>query len=319
MPTADPLSDILDLLNARCLLSGGLSAGGPWIRRFAQPNAIKVMAMLEGSCWLLMDGLAAPVRLETGDVMLVNGKHAMTLMSDLDLITQPENTPTLLVVHDVSQVGTTRDTFILGGHVAIDTDRQDLLLDVLPPLIHIGAAADEAGVIRWLLDQLAREVVADRPGATTATAHLAQLMFVQAIRAHLQQGGATAQGWLQGLGDERIAPALRLLHGEPSKSWSLGELARAVGMSRTTFAERFRAVMGTTPLAYLTDWRMYLAERDLRRTELPVASVAYSLGYTSESAFSNAFKRVTGVAPRRYRTTSRSAPIPVDDEAADAF
>jgi len=318
--TSDPLSEILDLLNARCLLSGGMVAGGPWIRRFARPDAIKVMAMLEGGCWLVLDGLSAPLRLNTGDVILVNGKHALTLLSDLALLAERENTPTLRVMRDISHVGGTRDTFILGGHVAVDPDRQDLLLDVLPPLIHIGAAADEAGVIRWMLDQLAREVVADRPGAATATAHLAQLLFVQAIRAHLRQGGAAAQGWLRGLGDERIAPALGLLHGEPARSWSLGELARAVGMSRTSFALRFKEVMGTTPLAYLTDWRMHLAERDLRQTELPVASLAYGLGYTSESAFSNAFKRVTGVAPRRYRITSRDmAQALPNNETSNAF
>jgi AraC-like DNA-binding protein len=108
-------------------------------------------------------------------------------------------------------------------------------------------------------------------------------------------------GWLRSLGDPRIAPAMRLMHAEPARSWRLEELARACAMSRTTFANRFREVAGTTPLAYLAAWRMHLASRALREGEIAVATLAEKLGYASESAFSAAFKRAMGASPRTFR------------------
>ena len=110
-------------------------------------------------------------------------------------------------------------------------------------------------------------------------------------------------GWLRALADPRVAPALRLMHGHPDRAWHLEELARSCAMSRTSFALHFRNVAGVAPLTYLAEWRMRLAERALREEKTPVASVARSLGYTSESAFSNAFKRIIGISPTAYRTS----------------
>ncbi len=317
---ADPLSDILELLDARSVLGGGMIAGGKWVRHFAQPNAIKVLAQVEGQCWLRLEGLPAPVRIETGDVIVVNGKHALTLASNIDMLAETQNSPSIRTVNDITQLGEAREFFMLGGHVAVDPVRQSLLLDVLPPLIHIHASSDAAQIMRWLLDQLAREWQAGRAGAASATAQLAQLIFVQALRAHLEAAGTAAQGWLNGLGDERIAPAMGLIHADPAKAWTLAELAKAVGMSRTSFALRFKAVVGVAPLAYLTQWRMHLAERDLMQSDVPVSGLAYRLGYTSESAFSNAFKRLKGVAPRTYRSASKEIPAgPPPAESLNAF
>jgi AraC-like DNA-binding protein len=111
-------------------------------------------------------------------------------------------------------------------------------------------------------------------------------------------------GWLRALADPRIAPALRLMHSDPGRDWHLEELAKASAMSLTTFAFHFKAVAGVAPLTYLTEWRMHLAQRALREEDTPVAVIARSLGYTSESAFSNAFKRVTGGSPKAYRSAA---------------
>jgi AraC-like DNA-binding protein len=138
-----------------------------------------------------------------------------------------------------------------------------------------------------------------------ASDHLAQLLFVQVLRVCLTESGGLPPGWLRALADERLAPALRLMHGDPAHPWQLGELARVAAMSRTTFAVRFREAAGVPPLTYLLNWRMSLAARALRQDTVPVAVLARSVGYSSESAFSNAFKRVTGVAPRRYREAAR--------------
>jgi AraC-like DNA-binding protein len=172
-------------------------------------------------------------------------------------------------------------------------------------LIHVRAASPQATVLRWLLDQLVRERTAELPGASLASTQLAQLIFIQILRAHLEASGPLGVGWLRALGDKRIAPALRLMHSDPARSWQLEELAKAAAMSRTTFVVRFKAVAGVPPLTYLLNWRMRLAERALRAENVPVSALALSLGYTSESAFSNAFKRTIGIAPKRYRDVAR--------------
>lgn len=115
-------------------------------------------------------------------------------------------------------------------------------------------------------------------------------MFIQILRAHLETSGPAATGWLRAISDKQLHPALRLMHSEPGRPWQLEELAKAAAMSRTTFALHFKTVAGVAPLTYLTQWRMRLAERALREENIPVSVLAHSLGYTSESAFSNAFK-----------------------------
>ncbi len=145
----------------------------------------------------------------------------------------------------------------------------------------------------------------EQPGAQLASAQLAQLLFIQILRAHLKAAAPMPAGWLRALGDPRIAPALRLMHCDPGRGWHLDELAKACAMSRTTFAFHFKRATGVAPLTYLTEWRMCLAERALREEASPVAVLGQSLGYTSESAFSNAFKRVIGHSPRAYRNAVR--------------
>ncbi|NVZ67251.1 helix-turn-helix transcriptional regulator, partial [Pseudomonas gingeri] len=168
----------------------------------------------------------------------------------------------------------------------------------LPPWIHVPAASPQAKAFRWLLDQLVEERASELPGVQLASAQLAQLLFIQILRAHLSTSAPMPAGWLRALADTRIAPALRLMHGDPARAWHLDELARACAMSRTTFALRFRTTAGVAPLTYLTEWRMRLAERALREDNRPMAVLAQTLGYSSESAFSNAFKRVTGSSPK---------------------
>jgi AraC-like DNA-binding protein len=197
------------------------------------------------------------------------------------------------------------DFFLIGGHVQLDAASGGLLATILPPLIHVRAASPQAAVLQWLLGQLVDERAAELPGASVASAQLAQLMFVQILRAHLANSDSFPPGWLRAVTDKRLAPALRLMHGDPGRCWQLSELARAVGMSRTTFALRFRLAAGVPPLTYLSEWRMRLAKRALHEGNTPVSVLAFSLGYTSESAFSNAFKRTIGVAPKRYRAVSR--------------
>ncbi|MGT2425840.1 helix-turn-helix transcriptional regulator [Amnibacterium kyonggiense] len=125
-------------------------------------------------------------------------------------------------------------------------------------------------------------------------------MLLEVLRAYLEQEQPPT-GWLRLLADESLAPALRLIHEQPGRTWTLVDLAAAARMSRTSFANRFRDVAGITPLAYLSRWRTVLAQRALQDADLRIGELAARLGYGSESAFSTAFKRETGEAPLHYR------------------
>lgn len=303
---SDPLSEVLELVHARCDLSGRLVADGVWARRFANLNAIKICAALEGTCWHFMEGMAAPAPFNAGDVLIMSGTDTLILASDPSLI---EGVATSSLTQDdrgVYRLGQGDDFAMLGGMVQVDSRRQPLLLDGLPPLIRVDANAPDAAGIGWLLGQIVKEAAPPgKPGRSIVLAELAQLLFVQALRAYLASAPEGDTGWIKGLGDKRLAPALSRMHAQPSRAWSLGDLAEAAGMSRTAFAVRFREVMGRPPLTYLTNWRMLLAERDLR-AGASIAEAAEAIGYTSESAFSNAFKRIMGVAPGVLRKTKEN-------------
>jgi AraC-like DNA-binding protein len=306
---ADPLSDILELVGAQCAMSGGFHAGTRWSMRYPPPTEIKFCAMMKGHGWFVLEDGSAPIELDTGDVVLINTGTPFILTSDPALEPVAATTIFARKVDGITHYDDGDDTFMLGGHVTLDETRGHLLRDVLPPVIHVRAASSEATLLRGMLQQLVGEIAQRQPGAALASANLAQLMFVQVLRVHLASNEQLVSGWLQALADGRISQTLRLMHGDPGRAWGLEELAKAANMSRTTFAERFKQVVGVAPLAYLTRWRMYLAERALVKDDTPIASLAASLGYTSESAFSNAFKRTMGVAPKRYRSRARPGAI----------
>ena len=241
--------------------------------------------------------------------MVFDGTRGFVLTSDLELdpvdATElfPESRPPMV------QIGDGREVVNLGGHIDLNEVGRELLLDALPPLLHVRADSEEAVVVRWLLDRLAHEVADGRVGSELASGNLVELVFVQVLRTYLAEGRTLPAGWLRALGDDRIAPAVRAMHADPGRAWQLDDLARTASMSRTTFAERFKAVAGEPPLTYLLNWRMRLAQRALRESDETLSTLAHSLGYTSDSAFSTAFKRVNGIAPKRYREAARSGAL----------
>lgn len=304
--SADPFSDILRLTHAESLVTGGFTAGGRWALRFPVPEKIKFFAVVKGSCWVAIDGEPEPVRFDTGDVGLLTAKRSFVLSSEPGV----EALDAMAVFSGGRSpeggIGEGEDFAHIGGHVLLDQASGQLLSEVLPPWIHVPAASPQAASFRWLLEQLVNERANELPGTQLASAQLAQLLFIQILRAHLQTANPMT-GWLRALSDPRLAPALRLMHGDPARPWHLEELAEACAMSRTTFAQRFKASAGVAPLSYLAEWRMRLAGRSLREENKPVAVIAQALGYGSESAFSNAFKRVTGQSPKAYRAAATAA------------
>ncbi len=299
---ADPLSDALDLADARCVLTGTLIAGGAWGRRFRRSEAVKFLAVVRGGCWLATEAdHTAPVRFEAGDVVITNGAPAILLASAPDEIANAPSTPLERDAEGRLVAGEGTDFMMIGGLLEVDEQRFGFLRESLPPIVHVNGQQGEAEKLRWLLTTLAEETQRKRAGSATAITHLAKLLFVEALRLHIESTKADQSGWLTALDDRRISIALRGIHADPSHPWNLEELSKLAGMSRTSFAVQFRDVVGVPPLTYVLKWRMRIAERELSETDHSVADIAWSIGYGSESAFSNAFSRATGLSPGRFR------------------
>jgi transcriptional regulator GlxA family with amidase domain len=178
----------------------------------------------------------------------------------------------------------------------------------LPPVVHV--RGDDGTAIQWLeasLQFVACEMASGQPGAETVVRRLADILFVQAVRAHLAQSGEGAKGWLRALVDPQIGEALGLIHAKPEEPWTVELLASRVAMSRSAFAARFTQLAGEPPLSYLTRWRMDKATRLLRTSNASIGEVAARVGYDAEAAFSKAFKRRIGMAPGAYRRARTAA------------
>jgi AraC-like DNA-binding protein len=295
----DPFSDILRMADARPVLTGGLRAGADWSLRFRAPLGIKFLALTCGG-WLRMDGDVDHHELDAGDVLLFAAGRGFTLRSDPAL--EPMEAAELFAgrMGTIVSLADDGEIQLIGGHVAVDPTSGWILSSILPPLLHIGSASPEAPALHWLIDRLVQEGFDNKPGNDVAAAQISQLLLVHVLRAHVADAGRLPTGALRAAADPNLSRALRLVHAEPGRTWLLDDLARSAGMSRTVFAERFRAVAGITPMAYIARWRMLLAAQDLRQGGVSVDALAGRLGYASASAFSLAFKRLMGASPRQF-------------------
>lgn len=299
----DPLSDVFSLLRVESVLSARLEVRGPWAMRFSAYQHIKFGGVLEGAFWLWGDGAQEPTRLEAGDFYLLTRGQPYSTGSDpaLETIDGREILETHLCADGVVRYGTEGERMCAaGGRFVFDDDTCDLLLPLLPPLVHIPAASESAAPLRAVLELLRLESEAARPGAPVVAAGLANIVLMQILRAHLASE-RRIPGWLGALADPRIGSALASMHGDIARQWKVDELASAVAMSRTTFTEQFKALVGVPPLSYLIAWRMAVAGSALRAGNRSLADIAESVGYGSDAAFNSAFKRATGTSPGRYR------------------
>jgi AraC-like DNA-binding protein len=300
----DPLSAVLNLMEAKAAFAGGLSASGPWSVHFAPPDRIKFFALSKGECLFAVEGIEKPFHLKAGDVVVYAARCAFTLATDLALPSE-ESSTLFRGRSNIVEIAGGGEFMLFGCHIDLRPSGFELLADRLPPVIHL--RHDDGGTVRlqWMIAEMVRETGAAAPGMDTACSGLAQLMFLHVLREFLPKAGALDLGWLRAICDPKLAPAIARMHAEPQRNWHLPELANAAAMSRTAFADHFKTVSGMAPLAYLTRWRMRLAEKSLRDGNPSIATLSRQLGYTSEAAFSTAFKRVTGLSPRQYRSDMR--------------
>lgn len=305
--TSDRLSEVFDLIAVRGVVSGGATVSGPWCATTAVAEELKFCAVVRGEAWLSTDGIEAPLRLTEGEVAVLNARSWLSLRGGAGdgaptQVAQPSN-GTILRLGDTDPE--TADSFI-GGRIDLDTAGRELMLSALPPVAHVPTTAESAARVRGHVDRLFEEITTARPGAGFAVRAYSQLLILDVLRT-CTEGAEVPAGWLRLLGDEHLRPALDLIHEHPGTAWGLDELARAAAMSRTAFAVRFRTVAGMPPLTYLVRWRMLLAQRALRSADSRMRALAHQLGYSSESAFSSAFKRTVGESPHNYRKRLLSA------------
>lgn len=293
----DPLSEILSFLEPQSYHVGGFEAGGDWSIGFDTYDGIKCYAVTAGACWLVVEDVGEQIYLEKDDCFLLPHGLPFRVCSDPALLPKDWRSH-LFGSRDgaVIKLNNRNDVALLGGHFRLAGPQAAMLIDILPPTVHLKSEAQRA-TLHWAFDRMRRELADVRPGGALIVQQLAYMLLVEALRLHLD--ASRGVGWLFALADRQVGAAITAIHREPARHWTVASLAAEVGMSRSAFAARFRQLSGDGPIEYLTRWRMLLAGRRLARSE-PIGAVARSLGYTSETAFQTAFKRVTGHTPRRH-------------------
>jgi AraC-like DNA-binding protein len=304
----DPLSEVLSLLRPTSYAAGGFGTEGDLAIQWPRHDGIKCYALLVGECWLVVEGEPEPVRMTAGDCFLLPRGRPFRLTTDLSLT--PVDFQVLRQngrIGGITREATGASRFLAGGHFSLAGGHAKLIMEALPTVVHIRDEADKAQM-RWALERMREELAAPRAGGSLIVQQLAYMMLIQALRLHLGDGAHGRASWLAALTDPQLSGAIAAMHGEPGRAWTLETLARRVGMSRTVFALRFKEVVGETATEYLTRWRMLLAAERLANASEPIATIASSLGYESESAFGKAFRRVVGCSPGRFaRTTAPAA------------
>jgi AraC-like DNA-binding protein len=296
----DPLSDVLSLLRPRSYAASGFNAGGAWSVRFPRHEGIKCYAVVADQCWLSLEGVAEAVRLRAGDCFLLPSGRPFRLASDLALSSVDASAffPTVRR-GGIACCNGGGDFHLFGSHFTFAHNPAELLLGMLPPIVHIREPSHRE-TLRWSVEHLMQELRDPQAGGALVADHLAHLMLVQALRVHLADGLHQRVGWLFALADKQMCAAISAMHEEPAHPWTLQELAGRAGVSRSSFALRFKKTVGASPMEYLTRWRMLLAGQRLQHSRDRTSVIARSLGYESASAFSTAFRRVMGCSPRQY-------------------
>lgn len=301
----DPLSQIIALLRPRTVLSRVISGAGRWGVRYSAFGQPSFCTILDGRCRLAVDG-AEPVTLEAGDFVLLPATPGFTL-SGFEPVTPERIDPHVAAgLTDELRHGTPDgdpDVRLLGGYFAFGSPDAELLVPLLPALVHVRGAERLATLVRLVGD----EAAAARPGRDLVLARLVEVLLIEALRA--APGEGAPPGLLRGLGDTKLAAALRAMHGDPARPWTMAQLAREAALSRSAFFDRFVRVMGVAPMEYLLGWRMALAKDLLRRGEGALAAIAERVGYGSASTFSTAFSRHVGQPPGRYARTAGAASV----------
>ena len=259
----------------------------------------------EGECFVDMADGQAPTRLIAGDAVIFPQGDAHLMTSEPGLAPAVGGRLATVLSRRPRQLaygGGGATTRLVCGYMACDARLARLLLAGLPALVRVNVRGSNAGM--WLESSVRyalAEARSPRPGGAGVLAKLAEVLFIEVLRLHMNERQEGRTGWLAGVSDRIVGAALNALHKDPAHGWTLEELARAAGTSRSVLAERFQHLVGSSPMQYLTQWRMLLATNLLSRSNAPLARIAEEVGYQTDTAFSRAFRREFGAPPAAWR------------------
>ena len=300
-------------INARftapwCYQSPRADAAAPLLEPCAE-RVVIFHLITEGECYVEIDD-GPSVRLCAGDVVLFPKGDAHRMTSSPGL--RPAGGARLDQVlarrpRQLVYGGGGATTRIVCGYLACDARFAKMLLAGLPALVQVNVRGSNAGT--WLeasVRYALAEARSPRPGGAGVLSKLAEVLFIEVLRLYMNEHGEGRTGWLAGVSDRIVGPALGALHERPAYSWTLEDLAREAHTSRSVLAERFQGLVGSSPMQYLAQWRMLLAANLLRRSNAPLARIAEDVGYSTDTAFSRAFRREFGLPPATWRRRQTS-------------
>ena len=293
----DPLSEVITLLQPRAVFSRQISGAGRWGVRYSAFGQPSFCAVLEGSCLLTVDGHRA-LTLEAGDFVLLPATPGFTMsgfepakLEHLD----PKVTSTVQGEIRHGRRGGRPDVRLLGGWFVFDSPDSTLLVSLLPSLVHVRGIERLSTLVRLVGEEASER----KSGRDLVLTRLVEVLLIEALRS--APGDDARPGLLRGLIDPQLAPAIRAMHAQLARSWTVAQLAKTAALSRSAFFQRFMRTVGLPPMEYLLAWRMEVAKDLFRRQDVGIADVAERVGYGSASTFSTAFSRHVGQPPGRYR------------------
>ena len=299
----DPLAELITLLRPARVMGKSISGAGRWGVRYAPFGHPGFCVVTDGTCLLQVER-ADPLRLEAGDFVFLPATPGFVLSGFEPVEPQPVDPAAIADQgHELrhgAQAGEP-DVRMLGGYFVFDSPDTALLVTLLPSIIHV------RGEHRFdLLVRLVREeAMQSKSGRDLILTRLVEVLLIEALRA--APGDAAPAGLLRGLADERLALSIREMHRDPSRAWTVEQLARAAALSRSAYFQRFTRAVGMPPMEYLLAWRMAIAKDILDRQDLVIEKVAERVGYSSASTFSTAFARYVGRSPSGYARERRQA------------
>lgn len=293
---SDPLSEVVRLLHPRAAFANIISGKGSWAVRYSEYGRPSFCIVLDGSCLLTVDG-HEPITISAGDFVLLPTTPAFTISSFSPAPPVYLDPYEVAGAHSELRYGKQEgppDMRSLGGSFRFDCSDPGLLVSLLPEVVHV----KDSIRLSQLVQMVGEESADQKPGSEFMLSRLVELLLVEAMRS--AAAGSAPPGLLRGLGDERLARALKQMHARIDHSWTVDQLAKIAALSRSAFFERFTRMVGVAPMEYLLAWRMEIAKELLRDNELAVSEVAERMGYGSTSTFSVAFSRHVGQPPSQY-------------------
>lgn len=291
----DPLAEVVTLLQPGAPFSKLVSGAGSWRVRRSEAGRPFYCVILEGACRLSADG-HEPIVLQAGDFVLIPSAYGFTMSSLEPTTSQDADAAPVALPDGEFRLGIQsgpREVRMLIGYCVFGSPDAALLVSLLPQLVHVRGERRLATIVQLVAEE-SREL---RPAREVILARLLEVLLIEALRS--TTGTAASPGLLRGLADGRLAVAIRRMHENPRRPWTVAQLAKEATLSRSAFFERFKHAVGVAPMGYLLAWRMALA-KNLLRKQGGVAEVAVRVGYSSASTFSVAFTRYVGLPPTRY-------------------